>query len=164
MILKEILHRRSVREFKSESVPEIFVKEIIEAGQFAPTARNNQAIEFIVIRNQETKDKIFEIVDQEFVKKALILIIPVSDTTKSGYPIQDLSVASENIFLQATAVGLGSVWKNLQNEWEEKIKQMLGIPGQYMAINIIPIGYPKEMPIPRSNEDFAVHKIHEEKW
>ena len=109
MIIKEILNRRSVREYKSDAVPQKYIVEIIKAGQFAPTARNNRAIEFVVIEKQETKNKIFEIVGQEYVKEASVLIIPVSDTTKTSCPIQDLSVASENMFSQATALGLGTI-------------------------------------------------------
>ena len=93
MVIKEILNRRSVREYKSEQIPEEYLIEIIKAGQFAPSAKHNKAIEFIVIRDQETKDKIFEIVGQDFVKEAPVLIIPVTDTTKTNCPVQDLSVA-----------------------------------------------------------------------
>ena len=166
MVIKEILNRRSVREYKPDMVPENYIIEIIKAGQFAPTARNNRAIEFIVIKNQETKNNIFEIVGQEYVKEAQVLIIPASDTTKTNCPIQDLSVASENMFLQATALGLGTVWKALKAEFdeEEKIKKLLGIPKQYMVINIIPVGYPKEKPKPYTDKDFDSKKIHEEKW
>jgi nitroreductase len=69
MVIKEILNRRSVREYKSKEVPQKYIIEIIKAGQFVPSARNNQAIDFIVVRNQKTKDRIFEIVGQEFIKK-----------------------------------------------------------------------------------------------
>jgi len=166
MIIKEILNRRSVREYKEKAVLEEDITEIIKAGQFAPTANNNQAVEFLVIRDQQTKDKIFEIVGQEFIKEAPVLIIPVSDITQTNCPVQDLSVASENMFLQATALGLGTVWKALKTEGaeEEKIKKLLGIPKQYMAINIIPVGYPKEKLIPHTDEDFNAQKIHHEKW
>lgn len=113
MVIKEILNRRSVRKYKFKAVSQEYIIEIIKAGQFAPTASNNQAIEFVVIEEQETKNNIFEIVGQEYVKEAPVLIIPVSDATKTNCPIQDLSVASENMFLQATALGLGTVWKGL---------------------------------------------------
>ncbi len=167
MIIKEILNRRSVREYKPGAVPEEYITEIIKAGQFAPTARHNQAVEFIVVKNQETKDKIFEIVGQEFVKEAAVLIIPATDTAKTNCPVQDLSVASENMFLQATALGLGTVWKALKEEGfneEEKIKKLLEIPEQYKIINIIPVGYPKEKPEPHHDRDFDEKKIHQEKW
>lgn len=166
MIIKEIINRRSVREYRPDPVPEKYIVEIIKAGQFAPSAKHNKAVEFVIIKEQKTKDKIFEIVGQEFVKEAPVLIIPATDTIKTNCPIQDLSVASENIFLQATALGLGTVWKALKPEFNEaeKIKKLLGIPKQYITINIIPVGYLKNKPKPHTNEDFDNKKIHEEKW
>lgn len=166
MVIKEILNRRSVREYKSDAVPEEYIVEIIKAGQFAPSACKNRAVEFIVVKDQEIKNKIFEIVGQEFVKKAAVLIIPATDTTKTNCPVEDLSVAAENMFLQATALGLGSVWKALKKEFdeEEKIKKLLGIPQQFKTINIIPIGYPKEKLEPHTDKDFNPAKIHQEKW
>lgn len=166
MIIKEILNRRSVRGYKPETVLQEYIIEIIKAGQFAPTAHDNRAIEFIVIKNQEVKDKIFEIVGQKFVKEAPVLIIPATDTTKTNCPVQDLSVASENMFLQATALGIGTVWNALKTEYpeEEKIKKLFGIPEQYKVINIIPVGYPKNKPEPHTDKDFDDKRIHEEKW
>ncbi len=164
MIIKEILNRRSVREYKPEAIPREYIVEIIKAGQFAPTASNNRAVEFIVIKNQKTKDDIFEIVGQEFIKEAPVLIVPTIDTEKSVLPVQDLSVASENMFLQAAALKLGTVWKNIRPEWTEKIKKLLKIPEQYTIINIIPVGYPKETPEPHRDRDFVDKKIHKEKW
>jgi len=166
MIIKQIANRRSVREYKIDAIPEEYIIEIIKAGQFAPSARHNLAIEFVVVKNQETKNRIFEIVGQEFIKQAAVLIIPATDTTKTNCPVEDLSVASENMFLQATALELGSVWKAIKKEFneEEKIKKLLGIPQQFKVINIIPLGYPKEKPEPHTDKDFNSAKIHREKW
>ena len=164
MIIKEISNRRSVREYKPDDVADELIIEIIKAGQFAPTAKNNQAVEFVVVRNQETKEKIFEIVGQEYVKEAPVLIIPVIDETKSILPIQDLSVASENIFLQAVALGLCTVWKSIRPEWKDGVKQLLKIPENFLAINIIPVGYPKNKIEPHADADFSDKKIHREKW
>jgi len=164
MIIKEISNRRSAREYEAKEVSDKDIIEIIKAGQFAPTAKGNKAVEFIVIKNQETKNKIFEIAGQEFVKEAPVLIVPITDTEKSVMPIQDLSLASENMFLQATALGLGSVWKNIRPEWTESVKKLLEIPEKYAVINIIPLGYPKEKLEPSTDKDFDAKKIHQEKW
>jgi nitroreductase len=164
MIIKEILSRRSVREYKKEDVPEALVEEIIMAGKAAPTARNNQSVEFITIRDQETKDKIFEIAGQDFLKAAKVLIIPASDGAKSVLPDMDLAVASENMLLQAAALGLGSVWKNLHPDWAESIKKFLEIPDNFKIINIIPLGWPEKPSVPRTREELSEVKIHKEKW
>jgi nitroreductase len=166
MVIKEIINRRSVRKYKPDTVPDNFILEIIKAGQFAPTARNNRAAEFIVIKDQKTKDEIFNIVGQDYVKEAGALIVPVSDKTKTNCPVQDLSVVSENMLLQAEALGLGGVWKNLKGDLgeETKIKKILGIPEQFMVINFVPLGFPVEKPEPHSDKDFDTQKIHQEKW
>lgn len=164
MIIKEILNRRAVRSYKADPVPEEYITEIIKAGQFAPTAKNNRAVEFVVVREQKIKEEIFAICGQEFVKEANVLIIPASDTEKSVLPVQDLAVASENMFLQAAALNLGSVWKNLSPEWSEAIKKLLGIPERYKVVNIVPFGFPKENPAPHQEGDFDEKKIHKDKW
>lgn len=162
--MKEITNRRSVRSYKSDAVPEELIEEIIKAAQFAPTAHNNLAVEFVVVTNKNTKNQIFDIVGQDFVNKAPVLLFLVTDVTKTTMPIQDLSVASENIFLQAASLGIGTVWKNLQPDWAERIKKLLNIPENYTAINLIPVGYPKEKIKPHTNADFDKKKIHKETW
>ncbi len=164
MVIEVIKNRRSVRNYKSNEIPEEYINEIIKAGQFAPSACNNRAVEFIVIKDQKIKNNIFKIVGQRFIKEAPVLIIPATDTTKTNFPIEDLSVASENMLLQATALGLGTVWKAVSGIWEEKIKELLGVPQEYKIINVIPLGRPKEKIFPHSEADFNPHKIHKEKW
>ena len=168
MITKEIKNRRAVRDYKAEEVSEEHIAEIIKAGQFAPSARDNRTIEFVVAKDQETKNKIFDILggEQEYVKEAPVLIIPVTDAEKTTCPLQDIAAASENMFLQAASLGLGTVWKNVRtgSEGEEGVKKLLGIPSHLMIANIIPVGYPKETPEPHSDSDFREEKIHREKW
>lgn len=55
---KVILRRRSVRIYQKEQVPEFMVKRILEAGRFAPTAANNQAYKFVVIRDPKIIDEL----------------------------------------------------------------------------------------------------------
>ncbi len=164
MIIKEIKNRRSIREYKSDSVSENDILEIIKAAQIAPSANGNHSLEIIIVKNQEMKNKIFGVVGQEFVKEAPVLIAPVTDVNKSDVPIQDIAVASENMFLQAKALGLGTVWKHIREEWAAKIKALLNIPENFLLINIIPIGYPKEIQAAHSEEEFDKNKIHNEKW
>ncbi len=55
---KEILERRSVRNFKKDPVPEPLIRRIIEAGRMAPSAGNCQPWRFLVITDQELMDEI----------------------------------------------------------------------------------------------------------
>ncbi|MBI4329982.1 MAG: nitroreductase family protein [Chloroflexi bacterium] len=56
-----VRRRRSCRKFKSDPVPDELVEKILEASRWAMSGANGQPWEFIVIRNQATKDKIAEI-------------------------------------------------------------------------------------------------------
>jgi nitroreductase len=165
MVLDAILKRRAVREYRADTVSDSDIEEIIKAGQFAPTAMNNRMVEFVVVKDKGTKEKLFEIIDsrQEFLKTAPLLIIPVTDS-KVVLPIPDLSIASENIMIQAASLGLGTVWKNLREPEARKVKEFLGIPETKVIINIIPVGYPKVHPTPHNDAEFSKNKIHHEKW
>lgn len=166
MLIKEIINRRSVREYKSDAVSDELILEIIKAAQFAPTAVNNRSVEFIVVKDQSIKNKLDEILEskQEYVKKVPVIIVPIVDTKASLLPVQDLAVASENIFLQAAAFGLGTVWKNVRAEPALKIKTLLNIPAHFTLANIIPVGYPLTPPEPHTDSDFSTDKIHYEKF
>lgn len=162
MIVKEIKNRRSVRSYKPDPIPRKDIYEIIKAAQFAPTGMDTKAQEFYIVHNKEIKEKISNLLGQPFLKEAPVLIVPAIDPKKSITPTQDLSLASQNIFLQAASFGLGTVWKNIRYESDvEAIRELLSIPKNFMIINIIPLGYPKTKSKPHTDSDFDPKKIHQ---
>ena len=55
----DIVHRRrSVRNVKPDPIPDEYVTKILEAGRWGMSGANSQPWEFIVVKNQETKDQI----------------------------------------------------------------------------------------------------------
>lgn len=164
MVLNVISKRRSIRKYKDAPVSDKDVLEIIRAGFFAPRAKHNDGLTFLVIKDLAMRGKISEILKQPFLKEAPVLIALVSDPAKSILPIQDISVASENMFLEAVNLGLGSVWKNVNEEFQPEIKKLLGIPSLLILINFIVVGIANEKPLPHSNADFDEKSIRHEKW
>jgi len=57
--------RRSIRSFKTDPVPDEYVSKIIEAARYAPSGANSQPWEFIVVKDQEIKDRIVGIVSEQ---------------------------------------------------------------------------------------------------
>lgn len=57
-ILDVIVTRKSIRRYKPDPVPDEMIDKILEAARWAPTGENYQPWRFIVIRDQETKDRI----------------------------------------------------------------------------------------------------------
>ncbi|MFD1406509.1 nitroreductase family protein [Robinsoniella peoriensis] len=48
-MLKAIVDRRSIRKYKAKNVPKSMIEEIIKAGTLAPSSKNRQPWEFIVV-------------------------------------------------------------------------------------------------------------------
>lgn len=59
--LDMVRSRRSCRKFKPDPIPDEWVEKILEAGRWAMSGANGQPWEFIVIKDQKTKDKIAEL-------------------------------------------------------------------------------------------------------
>ncbi|HUJ88726.1 MAG TPA: nitroreductase family protein [Syntrophorhabdales bacterium] len=63
--LELVKARRSIRGFKPDPIPDDYVDKIIEAARFAPSGANSQPWEFIVIKDQATKDGIATLVREQ---------------------------------------------------------------------------------------------------
>jgi nitroreductase len=57
-ILDVLTSRKSIRRYKPDPVPDEMIDKILEAARWAPTGENYQPWRFIVIRDQETRNKI----------------------------------------------------------------------------------------------------------
>jgi nitroreductase len=68
--------RRSIRLYKDKAIPEDIVKQLLEAGQLAPSRANSQPWHFVVIRDTAVKQELYAAVyHQELVLKAPLLIV-----------------------------------------------------------------------------------------
>ncbi|MCX7765803.1 MAG: nitroreductase family protein [Candidatus Sumerlaeia bacterium] len=139
--LETIRQRRSVRKFKSTPVAKELIEQLIDAGRLAPTARNDQPWEFIVITNSETRKQIAALTDYgKFIAEAPVCIAIFCKPTK--YYLEDGSAATENILLSATALGLGSCWvAGDKKPYCSKIAELLKVPPDYKLVSLIAVGY-----------------------
>ena len=164
MVIEPIIWRRAVREYSAEPVLDESIVDIIKAVQFAPTAMNKRAVEFIVIKKQGLKNDLFEVLKQDFIKKAPVLLLLVADVKTAGLPEPDLAIASGFAMIEAASLGLGTAWKHIDASQKEDIRKILAIPKNYTFINIIPIGYPKDDLPDHSDSEFDPKKIHLDKF
>lgn len=171
-IQEAIRKRRSVRSFTGEDVSEETIRQIIEAGTFAPSAGNCQPWEFLVVRDRIIKQKLAEAaLGQRFVSQAPVVIVVCANisrsTTRYGsrgqelYCIQDTAAAIENMLLIAISKGLGTCWVGAFNE--VLAKEVLELPVGIRPLAIIPLGHSAETPrMPRRRSYNEV--VHQEKW
>lgn len=136
-VINNILNRRSTRVFTEEKVDESLLKEIVNAGLYAPSSKNKQLWHFTVIQNedilnqldQDTKAAVKKYAEEKISNPDMLKNITAkanNDAYNTFYkaPVailisrdnnditsqDDCALASQNIMLAAESLGLGSCW------------------------------------------------------
>ena len=142
-LIEMIKKRRSIRRFKSQEVEQWKLDTALDAARWAPSSKNSQPWEFIVIRERHTLERIAE--ESKYGKhiaQAPLAVAFVTDPSKSTWHEVDGALATQNFSLAAWALGLGTCWTGTMNR--EKVKVILGITAEKNLLTILPLGYPAE--------------------
>src|SRR5512136_3176720 len=108
-MLEVIRQRRSVRSYLKKNVEKEKLHEVLKAAMFSPTARNLRPWEFIIVTEDETKERLSHATPYaSFAKDAPVVIVICYDTGKARRFKEDCSICAENIWLEATNQGLGT--------------------------------------------------------
>lgn len=147
MPTKFIKSRRSIRRFRMDPVPEEIIRDILECGSLAPTARNAQPWLLGAVTNQEIRHRLSDLAETgRFIRESPVCfaLFTVSD---EKYYLEDGCAATMNIILAATAHGLATCWvAGDKKEYAAKVRDLLHVPREYTLISLIACGYPNEEP------------------
>jgi nitroreductase len=160
--------RRSIRKFKEKPVSDKLIKQILEAGMFAPSAGNMQPWHFVVITDQAIKEEIPKFSPNAHMAKTAPAAIMVCAETKQekfpGYWVMDCSAAVENMLLACHALKLGAVWTGIfpREERVANFKKHFSLPDHIIPLCLIIVGYPDQK-IPKEDR-WKEEKIHYDKW
>jgi nitroreductase len=166
--LTAIMTRRSIRKYKEKRVPLEMALTLLRAGMAAPSARNKQPWEFLVIQKRETLNEIAQWHPYaKMLREAFVAILVCANKNIQeieGYCALDCAAATENILLAAHALGLGGVWIGIYPRAERiaKVKDMFSLPPHILPISLVSIGYPAEEKSPANR--FDISKVHFDKW
>lgn len=152
-VLEQMKMRRSIRKYKSDSVPQEIIDQIIEAGLYAASARGSQSTIIIQVTNRELRDKIAcmnreiggykEGVDPFYGAPAMLIVLAKKDWANRVY---DGSLVMGNLMLAAHELGIGSCWihrakEEFETEWGKEFLKSLGIEDEYEGIGHCALGY-----------------------
>lgn len=73
----------SVRRFKEQALPQEDLTEILTAAQMASSWKNFQSYSVIVVRSQEKKDALYELVPQEAIRQSAVFLLFVGDLNRA---------------------------------------------------------------------------------
>ena len=148
MELLEIAKKRfSVRNYTNQKVESEKLAKILEAAHVALTAANLQPVHLIVAQSDEALAKVGEAAE---VYGAPLAIIVCADHNKAWVrPFDkkqtgdiDASILTDHMMLQATELGLGSVWVCYFKP--DVLSKAFHLPANLEPINILAIGYSAE--------------------
>ena len=83
-VIESIQNHRSIRQYKEDAISDDMLHEIIQSAQAMPNSINGQQTSVIVVRDQETKNKIADIAGgQPWIAAAPVFILFVLDFYKT---------------------------------------------------------------------------------
>lgn len=151
-IFEAIYQRYSYRgEFKNIAVPRLDLEKIVQAGMAAPSGKNAQTTEFVIVDDPGLLQTIGSMHVMKAMQQAKAMIVCLIDkkpeAVYEGYAFQaeDCAAAVQNMLLAITALGYAAVWIDgwlrLENR-NEKVRELLGAPKTKVVKVLLPIGVP----------------------
>jgi len=176
-----VKNRRAVRKYKPDMVSKDDIMKILDAGNWAPSGRNLQQWEFIVVAGEKKSQigasyvAIAEAYTADwdasaradFVQyartygNAPLIIVVLTDASEvpaiRKMNLESGSAALENIVLAARALALGTCWMTGPLQDEKSLRRILDIPANKEIVAVTPLGYPLEFPQapPRIDENLS---------
>ncbi len=144
--------RRTIRRFAQKPIPEKWLFEFVDIARHAPSERNIQPCEDIIINKQEKVQAITRLIDWDSFTKydkthgptAYIVVLVDFFKKKKGGEV-DAASAVQYILLSAHARGLGTHW--VKEFPQKKIKKLFRIPHHIHVDSLVALGWPMESPV-----------------
>ena len=149
--LKTIYGRHSVRAYKPEQITAEELETVLRAGEYAPTANNQQSPVFVAVQDKEIIDQFGELgmrvknLDSTPFYGAPSVVLVFAKIGCSE-PFADGCLALQNMMLAAHSIGLGSCWINcvkkiFDTDDGKALKSKLGLGDDYMSVGSVILGY-----------------------
>lgn len=172
-LLEMMQNRRSIRKYTDEHVTDEQIKMILQAGMLAPTSKNCQCWEFVVVKDKAMLEKLSKCrpMGPQMLKGADCAIVVLGDEEKTNVWAEDCSASIMYMHLMADSLGLGSCWVQGRlrpspddRMAEDVVRDLLGMPENMHLSSILSLGVPAEHHAPKLAENVPMEKVHYEKW
>lgn len=168
-VIKQLKARKSIRQFEEKEISNEIKKILFEAAFHAPTAGCQMLYTMLDITDQDKKNQLAEICDdQPFIAQAPMVIIFLADTQRwyDSYrytgceprvpeegdlllACADAIIAAQNTVVAAESLGIGSCYIGDVLEHCEALRELLTLPEYVMPAAMLVYGYPTESQLKR---------------
>jgi nitroreductase len=170
-IIDAIKTRKSVRCFKkNDAISKADILSILDSAKWAPSAKNLQPVEFIVIEDGPIKEALSVACHQNQPKQVPVVIAVIGNLNISRkmnkisthnkttnykatniFIYMDAAAAIQNMLLTATSLGIDSLW--IGSFDEKMVRQVIKLPAHYTPLAIVCFGHRLASPFaPRKRE------------
>ena len=135
----------------------------------APSSKRSNPWQFIVVEDKEMLQKLAHCKNggSAFLEGCSLAVVVCADVMASDVWVEDASVASIYMQLQAEDLGLGSCWCQIRNRVTEDerdsndyVRFLLQIPYQLDVLSIIGFGHKDQVRKPFDESHLQWEKIH----
>lgn len=165
--------RRSMRKFTSQELTQDEVVTLMKAALMAPASKRSNPWQFVVVDDKETLKRLSLCKEQasQFIADAALAVVVMADPLASDVWIEDASIASIYLQLQAEDLGLGSCWVQVRERFTasgiaagDYVHEVLDIPLPLQVLSIIAIGHKAMERNPFDEAHLQWEKIHINKY
>ncbi|HEX9643708.1 MAG TPA: nitroreductase family protein [Acidimicrobiia bacterium] len=162
--------RRNVRDFTDEPIPQDDLDRILEAGRRAPSSKNGQPWDLVVVTDREMLEqlsRVWQAAGPVAGSAATIaLVAPTGDDPRGGTVLHfDLGQLASTLTMAATSLGIGSGIVYVHDK--ALAAELLGLPEDRFAALLVTLGYPADRPLKplgNPNRRALEEVVHRERW
>ncbi len=142
-----------MRSYKPEKIEKELLDKILEAGLWAPSGCNRQAIEFLIVDNPADVILCQKYAGEyyTFPQEASVNIVVLVDPRGYALPHQrhmaylEGGAAIQNMLLTAHSLGLGSCWM-FWNKHDQDFNRRFSLHPWLLPVGLVCLGYADRVP------------------
>ncbi len=145
-----ICARRNVRVYRPEPVSDADLNRIAEAGWRAPSGKNRQPWDFIIVTDPAQLQELSTVWRGAghigSAVAAIALVVPTPPNERRRLTDQyDLGQATMAMMIAAADLGIGTGHSSVEDQ--HKARSILGMPDDRLVSYLLGIGYPADRPL-----------------
>ncbi|RAU97758.1 nitroreductase [Mycobacterium colombiense] len=162
--------RRNVREYQRKPIPAEDLDRIAEAGWRAPSAKNRQPWDFVIVTDGDQLQELSTVWRGAGhiagAAAAIAIVVPVPpDERRVVTDNYDVGQATMAMMIAATDLGIGTGHSSVGEQ--DKARAILGVPDDYLVAFLLGLGYPADRPlapIRKPNRRPFAEVVHHGRW
>jgi nitroreductase len=163
-----ITSRRDVRDFTDRPIAGDDLDRILEAGRRAPSSRNGQPWDFVVVTDRDqlaTLARVWRGAGHVARSAATVAVVLPDLDERREINFFDVGQAVLSMMVAAADLGIGSGHGAVADQ--ELARRVLGLPADRICAHLVPLGYPAERPlVPLRRPDRRPFDdvVHRDRW